>query len=86
MSDTFIPDIKLDEVYDTVDILSKKGYWSILDTMLLDLAFRVWRVDIDILMGYLTATLPVKDKIPAREYLLSECKRMRRETFWDGIE
>lgn len=59
-----IGDAELDHIYDLVDTLMKTGQFSALDKLLN-------RVDVesasaDILLGYLTATLPAKRSLPSR--------------------
>lgn len=80
-------DAELDELYDAIDVLMKNNCWSFLDGVLEDFIPRIWRTDIDILLGYLTATLPYKSKIPARVKFLDYCRKIHYyPELWKGLD
>ena len=80
-------EIKLDELYDAVDCLLKDGHWNFINEYLSDLTVRIWRTDVNILLGWATSTLPAKSKLPARKYFLEQCKGMySKKGLWDGLD
>lgn len=80
-------DKEIDDIYDLFDFLMKKGKWELLDGMLSEILQRVWRTEIDMLLTYLTATLPAKSKLPSRTKLVNECKRWFPDNeLWKGLE
>lgn len=58
-------DSKLDRIYDAVDFLIRFNYLETLDKLLIEACED--NDNLDELLGYLTATLPVKSKLENRE-------------------
>ena len=80
-------DHHLDEIYDTIDLLMKNGKWIILNQLFELWESRAWRTDLDILLGYATASLPGKSKIPHRAVFMDKCKRLYPDKkLWSGLE
>lgn len=69
-------DQKLDELYDGIQALAKQECWWFLDSLLQDFTPRIWRTDLDMLLGYATATFPFKSKLPSRVKFLDICKKL----------
>jgi hypothetical protein len=64
---------KLDRIYDTVDTLIKEEKFYELNLWVR--TYPTYQREIDLLMGLLTATLSVKDKLPGRIVLYKEIER-----------
>lgn len=80
-------DQELDDLYDAVHALAKNGCWRFLDTVIQDFTPRIWRTDIDTLLGYATATLPFKSKLPSRVKFLDSCKQIHYyPELWKGLD
>ena len=81
---------ELDVIYYAIDLLMKNGQWEFLDGVIHDLIIKVWRMDIDILMGYATVTLPGKSKLPSRKVFMEQCIRLHSDPkepdLWKGLE
>jgi hypothetical protein len=74
-------------IYDGVEALMKAEEWEFLNKHIDILVMSVWRTEIDELLSYLTATLPCKSKLPARERYFRMCKQLfPDEKIWDGLE
>jgi hypothetical protein len=77
---------EIDEIYDAVEALMDEGCFGFLNEHLFHLTPMVWRMDIDILLAYATATLVEKNKLPAREGFLNQCRKMHPgRKLWDGL-
>jgi hypothetical protein len=75
--EAFIAD-KLDDIYEACDTLMKTD-----NIALLDFLCEKWDIeDVTLTIGVLSATLPVKDKLPERDKLLQRAK----EKFGDDGE
>jgi len=84
---TDIDDVELDELYDAITILMQNNCWTFLDRVIEDFIPRIWRTDIDILLGYATATLPGKSKLPSRVKFLDSCKQIHYyPELWTGLD
>ena len=80
-------DARRDDINDAMELLMKAGHWKFIDGIFEDLIFRVWRTDIDILLGYATISLPSKRKIPHRKFFMAECRlRYPDEKLWKGLD
>ena len=78
---------QLDDLYDAIDVLMKHGHWQFLDDVLLDVAGKSWRMDLDIILGWVTATFPAKSKLKNRENLILQGKRFHPDPeLWKGLE
>lgn len=78
---------KIDELYDAIGILMMGGCWNFLDEVLIDKANQAWRIDIDILVEYATATFPGKSKLPHRTYFIECCRKFHPDVKnWSGLE
>ena len=64
---------ELDELYDTADLLIKKGRWSLIDDLLEYYGNAAWRMDPDLLLGWAKVTLPVKNKLSKRVQFIESC-------------
>lgn len=77
----------LDEIYDSINALMAAECWEFINKILTHLVGRTWRTDVGELQMYLNATLPGKDKLPARATLLDNCKRLYPNSeLWKGLE
>lgn len=65
-------DKELDRIYDSVDKLMKTGQFSALDKLLARV--EVKSASVDILLGYLTATLPAKKSLLGRSYFFDQVR------------
>lgn len=63
---------QLDAIYDKCDELMQAGKWDELDIILSEISIR--DTSTDILLGYLTASLPGKSKLPSRFWLYDMSK------------
>lgn len=80
-------DSQLDEVYCAIDALMWNGCWDYLNNNLLDLTMKAWRVQVDILLAYATATFPAKSKLSARAPFLEKCRSLYpKEELWEGLD
>jgi hypothetical protein len=78
---------ELDGVYDMIDVLMTNGRWELLNKLFICWASMAWRTDLDILLGWATASLSGKSKIPAREMFIKTCKRLHPDVkLWKGLE
>jgi hypothetical protein len=64
-------DNQLDQIYDTIDDLLLNSKFSEVDCILERLEIKI---DLDLLLGYLTATYPAKSKLRKRENLFNKVK------------
>ena len=79
-------DKELDELYDTADLLMKKGRWSLIDDLLEYYANAAWRMDIDMLMGWATVTNVCRSKLKNRKRFMEACMNFHKEEgLWDGL-
>jgi len=82
-----IVDKELDEIYTAIDALMKAGCWNFLNEFFEHFCQRVWRTDINILLGYATASLPGKSKIKSREKFIRTCKHLFPDVeLWKGLD
>jgi hypothetical protein len=80
-------DVELDEIYDVIDSLMKIGAWKFLNDQFMYWAIAAWRLDLDVLLGYATASLPGKPQLPNRAYFIKCCKKFYPEkSLWEGLE
>lgn len=80
-------DKELDEIFDAVDMLMTRGHWNFLDEILQNLTPKIWRSDVDKLVGYATITLAGKSNLPSRPRFIEECKRYHHEKgLWTGLD
>ena len=99
-------DSELDVVYDYLDMLMYRGQTNLIDDILLGLRIRLYfyneyynkggsnyKPDIDELLGYLTASCPVKSKLFERPKLYKEVQRYleltndpEKDTLLQGLE
>ena len=78
---------EIDEIYDAIDALSKSKCWIFLNEYFENLVIRSWRIEIDKLLAYATASFPAKSKIPKRKSFISNCKRLHPdEALWKDLE
>ena len=85
--DIKVSDKELDEVYDAVDALMLAGCWNILNEIFLSLESKAWRISIDLLLAYATASLPAKNKIPSREPFINRCMQLYPDKkLWKGLK
>lgn len=64
-------DQRLDKLYDEVDLLMREGKFEELNLLIKRLIVK--DLETDILLGYLTATLPAKSKLPFRQVFVARC-------------
>lgn len=82
-----VTDNDLDEVYAAIDALMKIGAWKFLDALLVNWELSAWRTPLDLLLGYATATLPAKSKLPSRKAFMDKCKQLHSDPeLWKGLE
>lgn len=80
-------DAQLDEIYDSIDALMKLGAWDFLDDLFLYWEGKAWRTKVDILLGYATASLPGKSKLPHRKLFMDACLKFHPDKkLWKGLE
>jgi hypothetical protein len=80
-------DSEIDEVYNAIDALMREGCWKFLNELFVTWEQRVWRMDIDILLAYATASFPGKSNIPARKMFMDKCLRVYPDKdLWKGLE
>ena len=70
-------DETLDQLYDLIDEKFTAGHFEEVNRFLNNV--RVKDIHTDILMGILTATLPAKNKLPARETFMAKTEAIIRE-------
>lgn len=75
----------IDEANKSMDALIKAECWLFINNFLEDLSMRAWRMDIDYLLAYATATLSIKDKLSNRERFILTCKHLYPKTDWKGL-
>jgi hypothetical protein len=76
----------IDEIHDAIDALLKVECWNFVDELLLNLAQRAWRTELDELVTYATSTLPAKSKLPSRERFMITCKHLHpKNDIWKGL-
>lgn len=77
-------------IYDYIDRLFRDGEFEYCDSLLKSVI--VENLDSDLIMGYLTATLPAKGKLPSRKDFLKRAKMEIKkrgedsEDLWWGLE
>ena len=80
-------DKEIDEIYDAVDILMSNGCFGFLNEHLSHLVPMAWRMDLDILLAYVTATLPAKSQLASRARFLNKCMELHpTKKLWKGLE
>lgn len=83
-------DATLDGIYGQIDFLMTEGRFEEIDGTLSSL--KVGDIGIDLCLGYLTATLPAKSKLPSRRDFYSRAKEYALEYgfdepgLFDGLE
>jgi hypothetical protein len=78
---------QLDALYDAIDCLLKNGSFEFLDDVIKDKLPQIWRMDLDILLGWATVTLPAKSKLPSRKLFIETGKRYHpNKKLWKGLE
>jgi len=77
-------DSKLDKLHDSIDSFFKRGSFSTVDIIIEYLAMR--ETDTDLLLGYLTVTLPAKSSLNNRAKLYERCKSMMNQELLKGLE
>jgi hypothetical protein len=78
---------ELDNIYDTINFLMINGKWKVLDQLFSYWEQSIWRTDVDILLGYATASFPGKSKIPSRQKFINTCKKFHSNVeLWKGLE
>lgn len=76
----------IDEIYDSMDALMTAGCWNFLDNLFQGITPTAWRIDIDILLAYATASLPAKSKIPSRKMFMDKCIELHSDPeLWKGL-
>ena len=82
-----ITQAELDDVYDTINILMKNSKWGLLTSLFECWEMMAWRTDLDILLGYATASLPGKSNIRSRAKFIETCKRLHPDPeLWKGLD
>ena len=82
-----VSDKELDEIYNAFDALMWSGCWNFLDDFIKDLVMRSWRIELDKLLAYATASFPAKSKLPHREVFINNCKLLHPEKdLWKGLD
>ena len=78
-------DTELDEIYDLIDDLFHVGEFERVNSILQDLDLK--NTETDLLIGYLTATLPAKNKLPYRETFYRKVEKLLKERgdYEDGL-
>ena len=88
--DNAMTDKEIDDIYETADLLIKKGRWSLLDNLLEFYAMTAWRMPLDMLITWATVTLPVKSKLKNRKWFINECLKFHSDAddpqLWKGLE
>jgi hypothetical protein len=83
-------DAEIDEIYDTTELLIKKGRWSLLEDLLEFYADAAWRMPVDMLFAWATTTLPVKSKLKNRGRFIEACLKFhsdpKKPDLWKGLE
>lgn len=80
-------DKQLDELYDAMDALMREGCFGFINDYIRDLIPKIWRTDLIILVGYATATLCCKSKLPARKAFMDKCMELYPDKeLWKGLE
>jgi len=67
----------LDLIYDSVDELMRQGEFQQLDALLAGLP--VAEMSVDVLLGYLTASLPARSRLPSRNALYAKTEQTLKE-------
>jgi hypothetical protein len=86
----FATEVKyVDAIHEIIDDLLKSGLFTIVDGFLF--GKDIESMPADIILSYLTATLPAKSKLPIRPYFFKKCKtvlmgRGYPETIVQGLE
>lgn len=70
---------ELDMLYDTADLLMKKGNWGLIDDILEYYANSAWRQDINLLLGWATTTLACRSKLKKREMFIEQCLKFHSD-------
>lgn len=79
-------DKELDELYEIADLLMKKGRWSLIDDLLEYYANTAWRMDLDMLLGWATATNVCRSKLKNRKRFLEACMNFHHDPeLWKGL-
>lgn len=67
---------RMDLIYESVEHLMRDGLMRKIDALLQGVLARIGRRDTDDILAYLTATLPVKSRLPSRVKLLDAAARV----------
>lgn len=80
-------DTALKKIYEHVDLLMKRNHLDRLNREIYYVTITANTLDTDLLLGYLTATLPVKDKLDDRPGLFRKVKIIlkKRGDYEQGI-
>lgn len=86
---TRIKDSQIDGIHEVIDSLMKRGSFHVIDGLLLEK--NVNTLTADIMLSYLTVTLPVKSKLVCRPMFFNQCKlvlsdRGYPDTILQGLE
>ena len=65
---------ELDNIYDTIDYLMKENNIEELDKLLKNSYY--YCHDVDLLLGYLTASLPMKSKLQSRKLIIKKLETL----------
>ena len=81
---------EIDDIYETTGLLIKKGRWSLLDNLIEFYADTAWRMPLDMLVTWATATLLVKSKLKSRKRFIDNCIKFhwnaKEPSLWKGLE
>jgi len=66
-------DRDIDVIYDYFDSCMRHGEFDVIDGILLSLCSSLPSMDLDIALTYLTASYPVKSKLPNRKVFFCKC-------------
>lgn len=79
-------DKELDEVYDNAELLIVRGRWSLIDDILEYYGNCAWRMDIDLLLAWATATNMYRAKLKNRKVFLARCMEFHKDPdLWVGL-
>lgn len=77
---------ELDMLYDTADLLMKKGNWGLIDDILEYYANSAWRQDINLLLGWATVTHCARNKLKNRPRFMEACQNFHKDPeLWKGL-
>lgn len=80
-------DAELDLIYDTADLLMRKGNWRLIDDILEFYANSAWRQDLDLLLGWATVTHAGRKNLKNRRRFIDECMKFHKKgpDLWKGL-